>query len=67
MRNVEEKIDTQKQVINDLNTKIQTFEKRLKKLEKLEKTTSNNNQPPSMDGFKKTKSLRTPSGKKTDG
>ena len=54
-------IEKQNKIISDLDA-------RLKKLEKQSnKTSQNSSLPPSTDGFKKTKSLRQPSNKKTGG
>ena len=54
--------------ISELSQTVSDLDARLKKLEKQSNQTSQNSSlPPSTDGFKKTKSLRQPSNKKTDG
>lgn len=57
--NLSQTVEKQNKIISDLDA-------RLKKLEKQSnKTSKNSSLPPSTDGFKKTKSLREPSNKKT--
>ena len=52
--------------ISELSQTVSDLDARLKKLEKQSNQTSQNSSlPPSTDGFKKTKSLRQPSNKKT--
>ena len=54
--------------ISELSQTVSDLDARLKKLEKQSNQTSQNSSlPPSTDGFKKTKSLRQPSNKKTGG
>lgn len=56
------------QTVEKQNKTISDLDARLKKLEKQSnKTSKNSSLPPSTDGFKKTKSLREPSNKKTGG
>ena len=56
------------QTVEKQNKTISDLDARLKKLEKQSNQTSQNSSlPPSTDGFKKTKSLRQPSNKKTGG
>jgi len=55
-------------LVTGLTDKITEMEERLEKLENQNKKTSkNSNKPPSTDGFKKTQSLRKPSGAKPGG
>ena len=61
-------VEKQSQIIAKQNKTISDLDARLKKLEKQSnKTSQNSSLPPSTDGFKKTKSLRQPSNKKTGG
>ena len=54
--------------ISELSQTVSDLDARLKKLEKQSNQASQNSSlPPSTDGFKKTKSLRQPSNKKTGG
>ena len=62
------KISELSQTVEKQNKTISDLDARLKKLEKQSNQTSKNSSlPPSTDGFKKTKSLRQPSNKKTGG
>jgi len=56
------------ELVTGLTDKIQKMEARLEKLEsQAKKTSKNSSKPPSSDGFKKTKSLRKPTGAKPGG
>jgi hypothetical protein len=58
----------QQVVINKQSLRIEELEKRITHLENIQsKNSSNSSKPPSSDGFKRTTSMRKPSGKKPGG